>query len=105
MRLKKWVEPYTIGGVDYSLFYTEVDHNFKVGDRAFIEGGVYDSDNFKSCVSHLKESLTYKELILIIIASCFLGGGFFVVAIVIPIGAFIENLFKNLDKKIFKGKE
>ena len=46
MRLKKWVEPYSIGGVEYSLFYTEVDHNFKVGDRAFIEGGVYDSDAY-----------------------------------------------------------
>jgi len=46
MRLKKWVEPYTIAGVDYSLFYTEVDHNFKVGDRVFIEGGVYDSDAY-----------------------------------------------------------
>ena len=22
MRLRRWVEPYTIGGVDYSLFYT-----------------------------------------------------------------------------------
>lgn len=46
MRLKKWVEPYKISGVDYSLFYTEVDHNYKLGDRIFIEGGFYDSDNF-----------------------------------------------------------
>ena len=46
IRLLKWVEPYTISGEVYSLFYTEVDHNFAVGDRIFIEGGVYDSDNF-----------------------------------------------------------
>lgn len=46
IRLIKWVEPYRIGGFEWSLFYTEVDHNFKVGDRCFIEGGVYDSDAF-----------------------------------------------------------
>lgn len=46
IRLKKWVEPYRISGVDYSLFYTEVDHNYKLGDRVLIEGGFYDSDNF-----------------------------------------------------------
>lgn len=62
MRLKKWVEPYTIGGVDYSLFYTEVDHNFKVGDRAFIEGGVYDSDNFSLVKKYRKGSDGYKVL-------------------------------------------
>ena len=62
MRLRKWVEPYTIGGVDYSLFYTEVDHNFKVGDRAFIEGGVYDSDNFSLVKKYRKGSDGYKVL-------------------------------------------
>ena len=62
MRLRRWVEPYTIGGVDYSLFYTEVDHNFKVGDRAFIEGGVYDSDNFTLVKKYRKGSDGYKVL-------------------------------------------
>jgi hypothetical protein len=62
MRLRRWVEPYTIGGVDYSLFYTEVDHNFKVGDRAFIEGGVYDSDNFSLVKKYRKGSDGYKVL-------------------------------------------
>jgi hypothetical protein len=62
MRLKRWIEPYTIGGVDYSLFYTEVDHNFKVGDRAFIEGGVYDSDNFTLIKKYRKGSDGYKVL-------------------------------------------
>lgn len=46
IRLKNWVEPYEIAGFIYSLFYTEVDHNYKVGDRVFIEGGIYDSDAF-----------------------------------------------------------
>ena len=45
VRLMKWVEPYNIGGIEYSLFYTEVDHNLKVGDRVFIIGGYYDSDD------------------------------------------------------------
>lgn len=62
MRLKRWIEPYTIGGVDYSLFYTEVDHNFKVGDRAFIEGGVYDSDSFSLVKKYRKGSDGYKVL-------------------------------------------
>lgn len=44
IRLLKWVEPFEIAGVEYSLFYTEVDHNYKVGDRVFIEGGNYDSE-------------------------------------------------------------
>jgi len=47
VRLTKWVEPYNIGGIDYSLFYTEVDHNYKVGDKVFIVGGEYDSDNLR----------------------------------------------------------
>ena len=33
MRLERWVESYTINGIAYSLFYTEVDHNFQLGDR------------------------------------------------------------------------
>lgn len=45
VRLKRWVEPYKIGGINYSLFYTEVNHNYQKGDRVFIEGGAYDSDD------------------------------------------------------------
>ncbi len=47
VRLKKWVEPYFIGGINYSLFYTEVDHNYKVGEKVFIIGGQYDSDDIR----------------------------------------------------------
>jgi uncharacterized protein (TIGR02145 family) len=46
IRLIKWVEPYFLAGKTFTLFYTEVDHNFKLGDKVFIEGGFYDSDKF-----------------------------------------------------------
>ena len=39
-----YVEPYTIKGERYTLFYSEVDTNLEVGDRVFIIGGNYDSD-------------------------------------------------------------
>jgi hypothetical protein len=44
VRLLNYVEPFLIKGQRYTLFYTEVDHNLKMGDRVFITGGVYDSD-------------------------------------------------------------
>ena len=44
VRLINYVEPYLIKGQRYTLFYTEVDHNLKLGDRVFITGGQYDSD-------------------------------------------------------------
>jgi hypothetical protein len=62
VRFLRWVEPYEIGGVRYSLFFTEVDHNFKVGDRVFVEGGVYDSDAFISQKKYRKGSDGYKVL-------------------------------------------
>lgn len=42
--LLNWVEPYIISGVEKTLFYTEVNTNFQVGDRVFIISGNYDSD-------------------------------------------------------------
>ena len=39
-----YIEPYLIKGQRYTLFYTDVNHNLKVGDRVFIVGGNYDSD-------------------------------------------------------------
>jgi hypothetical protein len=62
VRFLRWVEPYEIGGVRFSLFFTEVDHNFKVGDRVFIEGGVYDSDAFISQKKYRRGSDGYKVL-------------------------------------------
>jgi hypothetical protein len=39
-----YVEIYTISGVDYTLFYTEVNSGLKVGDKVFIINGAYDSN-------------------------------------------------------------
>ena len=44
-RLLNWVEPYKIGTDTWTLFYTEVNSNFVVGDRVFIVGGNYDSND------------------------------------------------------------
>jgi hypothetical protein len=43
-KLLNWVEPYKIAGVDYTLFYTEVNSGFNVGDKVFIINGTYDSN-------------------------------------------------------------
>jgi hypothetical protein len=43
-RLLNWVEPYIIGGIRKTLFYTEVNSGLKVGDRVFILNGNYDND-------------------------------------------------------------
>ena len=43
-RLVNWIENYTIAGVDYTLFYTEVNSGLKVGDKVFIINGAYDSN-------------------------------------------------------------
>lgn len=39
-----YVEIYTIAGVNYTLFYTEVNSGLKVGDKVFIINGSYDSN-------------------------------------------------------------
>jgi len=43
-RLLNWVEPYKIAGINYTLFYTEVNSGLKVGDKVFIINGSYDSN-------------------------------------------------------------
>jgi len=43
-RLLNWVEPYKIAGVNYTLFYTEVNSGLKVNDKVFIINGAYDSN-------------------------------------------------------------
>jgi hypothetical protein len=44
VKFLNYVEPYLIKGQRYTLFYTDIDHNLKIGDRIFIIGGNYDSD-------------------------------------------------------------
>ncbi len=43
-RLLNWVEPYEIAGVNYTLFYSEVNSGLKIGDKVFIINGAYDSN-------------------------------------------------------------
>lgn len=44
VKFLNYVEPYLIKGQRYTLFYTDIDHNLRIGDRVFIVGGNYDSD-------------------------------------------------------------
>jgi hypothetical protein len=43
-RIINWVEPIEISGILKTVIYTEVDSNFKKGERVFIINGNYDSD-------------------------------------------------------------
>jgi hypothetical protein len=62
VKFMNWIEPYTIMGVRYSLFYTEVDHNLSIGDKVFIVGGNYDSDTLIQQNKFNKLSDGYKVL-------------------------------------------
>ena len=61
-KLLNWVEPYTIGGVRYTLFYTEVNHGLSVGNRVFIINGNYDSDLLIKSDKYKKGRDGYKVL-------------------------------------------
>ncbi len=43
-KILNWVEPYEVGGINYTLFFTEVNSGLKVGDKVFIINGTYDSN-------------------------------------------------------------
>ena len=43
-KLLNWIEPYQIAGINYTLFYTEVNSGFSIGDRVFVINGTYDSN-------------------------------------------------------------
>lgn len=43
-KLLNYVEPFDVDGVSKTLFYTEVNSGFQVGDRVFIVNGTYDSN-------------------------------------------------------------
>lgn len=61
-RLLNWVEPYTIAGVNYTLFYTEVNSGFKIGDKVFIINGSYDSNELISKNKYKKGHDGYKVI-------------------------------------------
>ena len=43
-RILNYVEEYTIAGINYTLFYTEVNTGLNIGDKVFIINGAYDSN-------------------------------------------------------------
>ena len=61
-RLLNWVEPYDISGVRKTLFYTEVNTNFQVGDRVYIVNGNYDNDSLIKKDKYKKGRDGYKIL-------------------------------------------
>jgi hypothetical protein len=44
-RLLNWVEPYEVSGQRKTLFYSEVNTNFSVGDMVYIVNGNYDNNS------------------------------------------------------------
>lgn len=63
-RLLSYVEPYVINGVEKSLFYTEVNTNYNIGDRVFIIGGEYDIDLTNTNNRYKKGRDGYKVLFI-----------------------------------------
>jgi hypothetical protein len=61
-RLLNWVEPTIIRGYTKTAFYTEVDSNFKKGDRVFIINGNYDSNELINIDKYKKGRDGYKIL-------------------------------------------
>lgn len=61
-RLLNYVEPYTIAGVDYTLFYSEVNTGLNVGDKVFIINGSYDSNSLIITDKYKKGRDGYKVL-------------------------------------------
>ena len=61
-RLLNWVEPFEISGVRKTLFYTEVNTNFQVGDRVYIVNGNYDNDSLIKKDKYKKGRDGYKVL-------------------------------------------
>ena len=47
-KLLNYVEPVDISGFRKTVFYSEINTNFNVGDRVFILNGNYDSNDFIS---------------------------------------------------------
>ena len=61
-RLLNCVEPFEVSGTAKTLFYTEVNSNFQVGDRVYILNGNYDSDDLIKKDKYKKGRDGYKVL-------------------------------------------
>lgn len=60
--LLNWVEPYEVSGARKTLFYTEVNTNFQIGDRVYILNGNYDNDSLIKKDKYKKGVDGYKVL-------------------------------------------
>jgi hypothetical protein len=63
-KILNWVEPYTVAGIDYTLFYTEVNSGLNIGDRVFIINGTYDSNLLIQADKYKKGHDGYKVLFI-----------------------------------------
>lgn len=63
-KILNWVEPYKVAGIDYTLFYTEVNSGLNIGDRVFIINGTYDSDLLIKADKYKKGHDGYKVLFI-----------------------------------------
>jgi hypothetical protein len=63
-KILNWVEPYKIAGIDYTLFYTEVNSGLNIGDRVFIINGTYDSNLLIQADKYKKGHDGYKVLFI-----------------------------------------
>lgn len=61
-KLLNYVESVEIGGFRKTVFYTELNTNFNVGDRVFIVNGNYDSADFISIDKYTKYTDGYRVL-------------------------------------------
>jgi hypothetical protein len=61
-KLLNWVEPIEIAGKLKTVFYSELNNNFNIGDRVFILNGNYDSDGFITTNKYSKFSDGYRVL-------------------------------------------
>lgn len=61
-KLLNWVEPFEINGSMKTLFYTEVNSGFNVGDRVFIVNGTYDSNELIKKYKYTRGNDGYKVL-------------------------------------------
>ena len=63
-KILNWVEPYKIAGIDYTLFYTEVNSGLNIGDRVFVINGTYDSNLLIQVDKYKKGRDGYKVLFI-----------------------------------------
>ena len=61
-KLVNYVEPIEISGYRKTVFYSEVNTNFNVGDRVYILNGNYDSDNKILENKYVKNSDGYRVI-------------------------------------------